>query len=194
MDAPLRVLVIVYPEHETAVRAYDEVRRLDQEGKIKVQDAAVVTAHDDGQLEVVSTHRHAVKSAGKAAFWGLLIGGALALPVVGLVMAGGAVGLGAHKSDRGKEDAFADRVRSLLQPGKTALFVTGTTGTATPDELIAVLTPFGGELAQSSILSETEAMFRHALRDQAKAAEAEAGAAAGTTAGEAAPPDDAPSA
>ena len=28
MDAPLRVLVIVYPEHDTAVKAYDEVRRL----------------------------------------------------------------------------------------------------------------------------------------------------------------------
>ena len=132
MEPPLRILVIVYPEHDTAVKAYDLVRQLDHEGKVKVQDAAVVVAHADGQLEVVSTHRHAVKSAGKAAFWGLLIGGALALPVVGLVLAGGAVGLGAHKSDRGKESAFAERVAALLKPGKTALFVTGTTGTATP--------------------------------------------------------------
>jgi hypothetical protein len=28
MEAPLRVLVIVDPEHDTAVKAYDEVRRL----------------------------------------------------------------------------------------------------------------------------------------------------------------------
>jgi hypothetical protein len=27
MKAPLRVLVIVYPEHDTAVKAYDEVCR-----------------------------------------------------------------------------------------------------------------------------------------------------------------------
>jgi len=172
MEAPLRVLVIVYPEHDTAVKAYDEVRRLDHEGKVRIQDAAVVVANDYGQLEVVSTHRHAVKSAGKAAFWGLLIGGALALPVIGLVVAGGAIGLGAYKSDRGKEDEFADRVRLMLVPGRTALFVTGTAGTATPDEIIAVLAPFGGELAQSSLLSETEEKMRHALRDVAKEADA----------------------
>ena len=198
MDAPLRVLVIVYPEHETAVRAYEEVRRLDHEGKVKIEDAAVVTAHDDGQLEVVSTHRHAVKSAGKAAFWGLLIGGVLTLPVVGLVMAGGAVGLAAHKSDRGKEDAFADRVRSILLPGRTALFVTGRAGTATPEEIIAVLAPFGGELAQSSLLSETEAKMRHALREEAKeAAAAEAGttpSAKATPSAGVAPADEAPGA
>jgi uncharacterized membrane protein len=185
MEPPLRILVIVYPEHATAVRAYDEVRRLDQEGKVKVQDAAVVVAREDGQLDVVSTHRHAVKSAGKAAFWGLLIGGALALPVVGLVLAGGAVGLGAQKSDRGKESAFADRVAAMLVPGTTALFVTGTVGTATPDELIAILAPLGGELAQSSLLAETEDKLRHALRDVAEH-EAEV-AAAESSAGDAPP-------
>ncbi len=187
MEPPLRILVIVYPEHDTAVKAYDLVRQLDHEGKVKVQDAAVVVAQADGQLEVVSTHRHAVKSAGKAAFWGLLIGGALALPVVGLVLAGGAYGLGAHKSDRGKESAFAERVAALLQPGKTALFVTGTTGTATPDELIALLAPLGGELAQSSLLSETEDKLRHALRDVARA-EAEAAPAEGAPAADAGAP------
>jgi len=190
MEPPLRVLVIVYPEHDTAVQAYDLVRGMDHEGKIKVQDAALVYAHDDGQLEVISTHRHAVKSAGKAAFWGLLIGGALALPVLGLVAAGGLVGLGRHKSDRGKEAAFADRVAAILTPGKTALFVTGTIGTAPPEEVIAVLAPLGGQLAQSSLNSETETKLRHALRDVAKhEAEAAATAAAGeaeAAAGEAA--------
>jgi uncharacterized membrane protein len=172
MEPPLRILVIVYPDHETAQQAYDEVRRLDREGRVRVQDAAVVQALDDGQLEVLSTHRHAVKSAGKAAFWGLVIGGVLAVPVLGLALAGGAVGLGAHRADRGKEGEFADRVRALLVPGRTALFVTGTAGTATPDEIIAILAPFGGELAQSSLLAATEEKIRLALRDVANEAEA----------------------
>jgi uncharacterized membrane protein len=167
MDEALRVVVMVYPEHDTAMRAFDAVRALDHEGKVKVHDAAVVRALPDGQMEVVSTHRHAVKGAGKAAFWGLLIGGALALPVVGLVMAGGAYGLGTRKADRGKEAEFADRVRAILVPGKTALFVTGEIGTASPEEVIAVLAPFGGELAQSSILLASEDKMRHALREVA---------------------------
>jgi uncharacterized membrane protein len=188
MDEELRVIVIVYPEHDTAVRAFEAVQALDHEGKLKVHDAAVVTAHEDGQMEVVSTHRHAVKGAGKAAFWGLLIGGALALPVVGLVMAGGAYGLGTHKADRAKETEFADRVRAILLPGKTALFLTGTTGSATPEEVIAVMAPFGGELAQSSMLLASEDKLRHALREVHEH-EAAAEPATGS-----APADDAPQA
>jgi uncharacterized membrane protein len=172
MDEELRVVVIVYPDHDTAMRVFDEVRRLDHEGKVKVHDAAVVTALEDGQMEVVSTHRHAVRGAGKAAFWGLLIGGALALPVVGLVLAGGAYGLGTHRADRGKEAEFGDKVRAILLPGKTAVFITGAAGTATPDEVIAVLAPFGGELAQSSMLMESEAKMRRALREAAHEAAA----------------------
>lgn len=186
MDEALRVLVIVYPDHDVAMRVFEEVRRLDHEGKIKVHDAAVVKALDDGQMEVVSTHRHAAKGAGKAAFWGLLIGGALALPVVGLVMAGAAYGLGTHKTDRGKEAEFADRVRAILVPGKTAVFITGSAGTATPDEVIAVLAPFGGELAQSSILLASEEKARRALREVARQTAA-AGEAAPSAAPDAAP-------
>ena len=172
MDEELRVVVIVYPDHDTAMRVFEEVRRLDHEGKVKVHDAAVVTALDDGQMEVVSTHRHAVKGAGKAAFFGLLIGGALALPVVGLVLAGGAYGLGTRKADRGKEAEFADRVRAILVPGKTAVFITGNAGSATPDEVIAILAPFGGELAQSSMLMASEEKMRRALREVAHEAAA----------------------
>lgn len=182
MEAPQRILVMVYPDHDTEVRVFEKVQELDKSGRVKVQDAALVRARDDGELEVVSTHRHAVKSAGKAAFWGLVLGATLSLPVVGLVIAGGAVGLGARLSDRGKEAAFADRVRSMLRPGRSAVFVTGTTGTASPDEVIAELVPFGGELAQSSLLAESEAKLERALREAAEAAEAGAtGAAEPTT-------------
>jgi uncharacterized membrane protein len=178
MEPPQRVLVLVYPEHETAVRAYDLVRQLDHEGRVKVQDAAIVRCLDNGEVEVVSTHRHAVKSGAHAAFWGLLLGGFLALPVVGLVLAGATVAAGSHMSDRAKERAFGDRVRELLKPGHSAIFVTGTVGTASPEEVIAELAPLGGELAQSSLLSESEDKLRHALRaaaEESAAAEASGG-------------------
>jgi len=178
MEQPRRLMVIVYQEHETAVRAFEKVRELDREGRMHVEDAAVVQAHDDGRLEVVSTHRHAVKNAGKAAFWGLLLGGVMAVPVAGLLIAGGIVGLGSRMSDNAREKAFAERVSALLVPGRSGLFVTGTAGSASADELIAELAPLGGELAQSSLLSETEEKLRRALRE------------AGETAGDAA--EDAP--
>jgi len=174
MEPPLRVVAIVYPDHETAERAFEKVRELDREGRFHVQHAALVQAHHDGQLEIVSTHRHAVRSAGKAAFWGLLLGGALALPVIGLVVAGSTFGLATRVSGRAQEQEFAERVRELLRPGHAGVFVTGTVGSATPDELIAELAPFGGELAQSSILGETEAKLRRALLQAGEDAEEDA--------------------
>lgn len=190
---PSRLIVLVYPEHATAEAVFEKFKAMDKAGKLHVADAALVVADEAGQLTVMSTHRHATRSFAKAAVGGLVIGAALSLPVLGLAMAGGAVGLGAFKSDRGKEGEFADRVRTLLRPGYSAVFVTGDPGTATPDEMIAELAPFGGELAQSSILQATEDKARKAIREanraraEAAAAGAEAGAgAAGAEAGEAA--------
>jgi uncharacterized membrane protein len=169
---PSRVLVLVYPEHATAEVVYEKIRAMDKDGRIKVVDAALVTADERGELTVISTHRHATKSFAKAAAGGLLIGAALSLPIIGLALAGGAVGIGAHRSDRGKEQEFADRLRTILKPGHSAVFVTGDPGTATADEMIAELAPYGGELAQSSILLATEDKLRKALREVAKEADA----------------------
>ena len=169
---PSRVLVLVYPEHATAEAVYGKIQAMDKDGRIKVVDAALVTADAQGELTVISTHRHATKSFAKAAAGGLLIGAALSLPIIGLALAGGAVGIGAHKSDRGKEQEFADRLRTILRPNHSAVFVTGDPGTATADEMIAELAPYGGELAQSSILLATEDKLRRALREVAKEGDA----------------------
>ena len=174
---PSRVLVMVYPEHATAEAVYEKIQAMDKDGRIKVVDAALVTADEQGELTVVSTHRHATKSFARAAAGGLLIGAALSIPIIGLAMAGGAVGIGAHKSDRGKEQEFADRVRSILKPRHSAVFVTGDPGTATPEEIVAELAPYGGELAQSSILQATEDMARKAIREANRAKAAAEGAA-----------------
>jgi uncharacterized membrane protein len=180
---PSRLFVLVYPEHATAEQVYEKVRAMDKDGRIKVHDAALVTADAAGDLTVVSTHRHTTKSFAKAAAGGLVVGAMLSLPVVGLVIAGGAVGLGAHKSDRGKEQEFADRVRAILKPNHTAVFVTGDPGTASPEEIVAELAPFGGELAQSSILQATEDMARKAMREANRAGSHEAEAASEASSG-----------
>lgn len=184
---PSRLIILVYPEHATAELVYEKIKAMDKDGRIQVRDAALVTADAQGEFTVVSTHRHATKSFAKAAAGGLLFGAALSIPIIGLVMAGGAVGIGAHKSDRGKEQEFADRVRTILKPGHSAVFVTGDPGTATPDEMIAELAPFGGELAQSSILMATEEKMRRALREVAKEADAAGEPEAAPAAGERAP-------
>lgn len=190
---PSRLFVLVYPEHATAEAVYEAIKAMDRDGRLDVADAALVTADDAGELTVVSTHRHATRSFARAAAGGLIVGAVLSLPVIGLAIAGGAVGLGAFGSDRGKEGEFADRVRALLRPGHTAVFVTGDPGTASADEIIAEIAPYGGELAQSSLLQATEDRARRALREARRAEEgaaagAEEGAAAGAEDAGAAPP------
>lgn len=191
---PSRLFVLVYPDHATAEIVYEKLKAMDKDGRIKLQDAALVDADAEGKLTVISTHRHATKSFAKAAVGGLVVGALLAVPVAGLVIAGGVVGLGAHKSDRGKEQEFADRVRALLKPSHSAVFATGDPGTATPDEMIAELAPYGGELAQSSLLQATEDKARKAIREVNRAHAAEAEAAAAEQPAPAPPTDDSPGA
>jgi uncharacterized membrane protein len=117
---PSRVLVLVYPEHATAEVVYEKIRAMDKDGRIKVVDAALVTADERGELTVISTHRHATKSFAKAAAGGLLIGAALSLPIIGLALAGGAVGIGAT-SPTSKEQEFADRLQTIKKPSHSAV-------------------------------------------------------------------------
>jgi uncharacterized membrane protein len=190
---PSQLFIMVYPEHATAETVYKRIGEMDRDGRMKVDDRALVTADDQGDLTVVSSNRQAKEGFTKAAAGGLVIGAILSLPVVGYVFAAGPFGVGAHESDRAWEQEFANRVRAILKPNHSAVFVTGDPGTASAEEIVAELAPYGGELAQSSILRATEDMVRKALREANEVMAAEAASAA-TMAGDDDPAEPVPEA
>jgi len=56
---------------------------------------------------------------------------------------------------------FQDRVRDMLQPGTSALFLV--VEKVTPDKAIAALKPFGGTVLQSNLSEDAEAELQAAL-------------------------------
>jgi uncharacterized membrane protein len=73
-------------------------------------------------------------------------------------------GLGAlmGKMTKGAIDKdFESRVRDLLQPGTSALFLV--VEKATPDKAVEALSRFGGTVLKSSLSKEAEAQLQEAL-------------------------------
>jgi len=110
---------------DSALRAQEfmtAVLRLQQEGKILVQDAVFVSKDEAGNARVVETTDPTPASAALGAgTWGLLFGALLAVPVAGLVVGAASGALMAKLTDTGVPDDFVGEVRELVAPGRTAL-------------------------------------------------------------------------
>jgi uncharacterized membrane protein len=64
-------------------------------------------------------------------------------------------------TDTGVNDSFMRELGEKLQPGKAALIALGSTDAR--DRVIARITPYGGDLIQTSLSTEDEEQLRAAL-------------------------------
>jgi uncharacterized membrane protein len=120
------------PDNELVVAVFDERRRGREalaaareqaaKGGLHVRDACLVTRRPDGKVDVMETSDITTgKAAGYGAAWGLFMGAALTVPIVGLGLGAGAAALAARRHDVGITDEFERLVAERLTPGKTAL-------------------------------------------------------------------------
>lgn len=165
------LIVIGYPDEETAGKVWDELVRLQEDFLVDLEDAAVIRRDQKGRLHTTTPAHHAVTwGTLSGLFWGVLIGliflGPLA-PVVGA--AGGIMGaaLGAA-GDLGLKDEFGQRVRDLLRPGTSAIMII--VRKVTPDKFIEALKPYGGTVLKTSLPHEAEQQLMQALHGDDPAA------------------------
>ena len=158
------LMVIGYPDEQTAQRAWEELTKLQRDYLIDLEDAAIIRRDRDGKLHVTTPAHHAVAwGTLSGLFWGVLLGllllGPLA-PVVGV--AGGIMGaaLGAG-TDMGIKDDFRQRVQELVQPGTSALLVIARR--VTPDKFTEALRPYGGTVLKTSLSHDAEQQLMKAL-------------------------------
>ena len=105
------------------------------------------------------THRTA-GSAGRGAFWGALVGTLVLAPVVGAAVGAGA-GAVVDRLRRGLDDATIERLRTLLVPGTSALFVLSSD--AQPEAVRRVLAGSEATLVHAEVDAGTEADLRQLL-------------------------------
>ena len=120
------LIVIGYPNEDTAQRVYDELMKLENDLVVDLEDAAIIRRDQSGKLHVTTPAHHAVAWGSLSGlFWGVLIGLLFLFPLAPLVgVAGGIIGAAMGEAGNlGLKDDFKRRVQDLVQPGTSALLI-----------------------------------------------------------------------
>jgi uncharacterized membrane protein len=160
------LLAITYPDSDRANKAMGSVDWSHFDRLIDVKAACVVT-NEHGETKV---HPRGQNTSGKAAAGGalgLLVGGLLGAPVVGVVAATGAVvGIRKHsKKEIGIDDEFLKAIGDQIDSGGSAIVVLFEEG-ADNAKAAADLARFGGTVHSTDLDPKTLTRFQMLL-DQA---------------------------
>lgn len=159
-----QLIVVAFDHFDDARNALERIRSLEREGRISLEDTALVQRDPDGTAHVKNEVSGTTETATVigAAVGGLVL---FLFPVVGLALgaaAGAAIGTA---MDRGVSASFIDEVKTTLRPGRSALFLV--VREADLDAVLAGLRDLPGEVLQSTLSTEAEEALRHALRPNA---------------------------
>jgi uncharacterized membrane protein len=160
------LLAITYPDLDRANKAMASLDWSHFDRLIDVKAACSIT-QEDGEIKV---HPRGQSVAGKAAAGGalgLLVGGILGLPVVGIAAATGAVAYFRKGGQReiGIDDEFLKSIGDQLDSGGSAIVVLFEEG-ADNAKAAADLAQFGGKVHSTDLPAETLNRFQ-TLLDQA---------------------------
>jgi uncharacterized membrane protein len=145
------LIVLTFNDTEQAGQVFEAIKKAQDTGRVKIDDAAVIVKDESGKVEVKNQTDSSVKAgAVGGGMLGLLIAGVF-FPLAGIAI--GAVGgaLIGKSLGKGVDQKFVKDVTETLKPGSSALFVIGS---GNPAVVLAVLRPFQGTVYQTSLSSE----------------------------------------
>jgi uncharacterized membrane protein len=167
------LVCIAYKDRETADKVLNELRQLEVEHLIDLEDACVVDRDDNGKVHLKQAVNLTAAGAASGGIWGgmfgLLIGLLFLNPLLGW-LGGAAVGAGAGAlsgklADYGIDDDFMKQLGSNIQPGGSALFVL--VRKVTPDKVLPEIEKYGGTVLKTSFSHEQDEQLRKALASAA---------------------------
>ena len=146
------LLVLSYPEKQTAYTVLNELRAKQEQFVVNLSDAVIVTKDAKGKVKLDQSVNLKTTGAVSGAFWGMLIGLIFFMPWLGLIVGAFGGWLGGKFSDYGIPDKFIKEVGSKLDAGGSELFLL--IESYTEDKFLAALAPYGGHVIQTSITEE----------------------------------------
>jgi uncharacterized membrane protein len=159
------LIVVAFDNETDAEKLQAEMKWLQKEHLVTLEDAAVVVRKADGKVKIKQSTSLVGAGALGGAFWGLLIGLVLRLMWWGLAV--GTV-LGAIRGkfkDIGVDDKFIKEVGETIQPGHSAIFLL--IRESTPDRLIDELKGYKGTVLKTSLSKDDETKLRAAFGAEA---------------------------
>ena len=155
------LVVLGYDDTTTAMQVMDKIEELQSDLVIQLDDAAVIIRNAEGKFKTVTNHHATGIGAAGGLFWGFLFGILFFIPFLGMAIGAGVGAIMGKITESGIDKEFVDKVRDLMQPGTSAVFLI--VRQATPDKVLAALQPFGGTVLQTSLSAETEQKLQEAL-------------------------------
>jgi uncharacterized membrane protein len=164
------LIAIGYPDTRTAALAMEEAERLSEELIIQPDAVAVIVRDEAGRFKTI-TNAHAVGTgATYGMFWGLLFGLLFFVPFLGMAFGASLGALMGKIEQTGIDKAFQARVRDMLKPGTSALFMV--VEKVTPDKAVAALSQYGGTVLKSSLSEDAQNKLQEALHGKSPASAA----------------------
>jgi uncharacterized membrane protein len=148
------LIIIGYDDHDTAKKAFERIIELQNDHIVDLTGLAVVTVDEDGKSHVDTPGKVVSSSAASGALWGALFGLLVLAPAAGALIGGAMGAVIGRLGKSGINEAFRQRVNSMLAPGRAAVVVMSSR--RTEDKFAEGIRPFGGELLQTSLSHEQE--------------------------------------
>ena len=141
------------------------LKRLEEHGVLKVEDAASVVWMPEAEQPKVKHLRHGTaRAAAGGGFWGGLVGLVVLGPVAGAA-AGAAAGGVAHRlRSAGIDDEVLERIRAELTPGTSALLVLSSD--IDVERLREVLPRREAKLIHAKLSDDAPAQLRELLEEE----------------------------
>ena len=155
------LVVVAFDNDTDAERLQADMKRLQKEHVVTLEDAAIVIRKADGKVKVKQSTSLVGAGALGGAFWGLLIG--LLFQAMWWGLAIGTV-LGALRgkfTDIGIDDKFIKEVGETIEPGHSAIFLL--IRESTPDRMIDELKGYRGTVLKTSLSKDDETKLREAF-------------------------------
>jgi len=167
--------VFAFQNETEANRVVDELKRLQGQHLIQVEDAALVTRDQNGKTRMKQVQTLVGIGALGGAFWGFLVGLLFEEPFIGMAVGAGLGALGAGRgtsggrmgtlgikmTDLGISEDFVKQMSHQIQPGQAALFLL--TREEVMDKVIPALKKYPFQILHTSLSQEDESRFREAL-------------------------------
>lgn len=167
------LVVVCFGNTDDADRVLNELRRMQTEYLLELEDAVVVVRPPQGKLELKQSINLAGAGAVSGGLYGGLFGSLIGLlflnPLAGLAVGGvlgaGSGALSGSLVDYGINDDFIRSLGQQLKPDSSALFVL--VRKAQPDKVLQALSRFRGTVLRTSLSPEQESRLQQALSEAA---------------------------
>ena len=159
------LVTVTFDHPDTAGKALETLKRLQTEGALKVDDAAVMVRNAAGEASYEASRPLPGAGSGAAwgALWGTLFGAIFLMPIAGAAIGAGAGALSGKLSKSGLQEVTRQKISDELRPNTSQLFVRVSQVTDR-NKVLAALEPLtGGRIIQSNLSVDDQDALQKAL-------------------------------